>query len=147
MSEVAAQDYVEILNLYAKYNLCSDAGDAEGYADCFSSNGKLELADAKIDVTGRDNFVAFKNRDFAGRPHIYRRHWNGSIHLEKIDDNTVIGRCYLLAFNGKPAVLPVIADCGVYRDRVVKERGQWKFAHRYLKMDATTFALKEKAER
>ncbi|MGE3702019.1 MAG: hypothetical protein AB7G08_25030, partial [Hyphomicrobiaceae bacterium] len=42
----------------------------------------------------------------------YRRHWNGSVHLEKIDDNTVRGRCYLLAFNGKPKSLPAIADCG-----------------------------------
>lgn len=142
MNEVAAQDYFDILNLYAKYNLCSDAGDAEGYADCFSANGKLELVDAQILVTGRDNFVAFKDRDFAGRAHIYRRHWNGSIHLEKVDDNTVIGRCYLLAFNGQPVELPAIADCGVYRDRIVRECGQWKFAHRFLKMDATTFGLK-----
>ena len=144
MAEVAAQDYVEILNLYAQYNLCSDAGDADGYADCFSSNGKLELVEAQIKVTGRENFVAFKKRDFAGRPHIYRRHWNGSIHLEKVDDNTVIGRCYLLAFNGEPTVLPHIADCGVYRDEGVKENGRWKFAHRLLKMDATTFKLKDK---
>ena len=29
---IAAQDYVDIQNLYAYYNLCSDAGDADGYA-------------------------------------------------------------------------------------------------------------------
>jgi hypothetical protein len=143
MSEVSAQNYVEILNLYAKYNLCSDAGDAAGYADCFSLNGKLELVTANITVTGREKFVDFKNRDFAGRPHIYRRHWNGSIHLEKVDEEAVIGTCYLLAFNGAPGVLPEIADCGVYKDRLVKESGRWKFAHRRLVMDATTFALKE----
>src|SRR5829696_6146996 len=132
MSEVAAQDYVEILNLYARYNLCSDAGDAEGYADCFASTGRLDLVTHQITVTGRENFREFKRRDFAGRPHIYRRHWNGSIHLEKVDDQTVIGRCYLLAFNGTPGSLPAIADCGVYEDRVVNEQGRWKFASRRL---------------
>jgi hypothetical protein len=144
MSEVAAQDYVEILNLYARYNLCSDAGDAEGYADCFSARGRLELETHQITVSGRENFMEFKRRDIAGRPHIYRRHWNGSIHLEKVDDETVIGRCYLLAFNGTPGDLPAIADCGVYEDRIVKERGKWKFANRHLVMDGTTFALREK---
>ena len=43
MNEVSAQDYVEILNLYARYNLCSDAGDGDGYADTFSSDGHLDV--------------------------------------------------------------------------------------------------------
>ena len=29
---ISAQAYVEIQNLYASYNICSDAGDAEGFA-------------------------------------------------------------------------------------------------------------------
>jgi hypothetical protein len=143
MNRVAAQDYVEILNLYARYNLCSDAGDAEGYADCFSSSGLLELVTHRITVAGRENFMEFKRRDIAGRPHIYRRHWNGSIYLEKVDERTVKGRCYLLAFNGTPGGLPAIADCGIYQDRIVKEGDKWKFANRQLTMDGTTFQLRE----
>ena len=139
MSEVPAQDYCEIQNLYAKYNLYSDAGDAEGYASCFSSKGILELATIGLTVSGHENFLEFKRKDKAGRPHIYRRHWNGSIHLERIDDRTVRGRCYLLAFNGIPGELPAIADVGVYEDMVIKENGAWKFAKRHLEMDATTF--------
>ncbi|WP_046866763.1 nuclear transport factor 2 family protein [Microvirga massiliensis] len=68
--------------------------------------------------------------------------WNGSIHLKKMADGSVRGRCYLLAFNGSPSELPAIADCGVYEDRIVNENGRWKFAHRRLVMDATTFKLK-----
>lgn len=135
----ASDDYVAILNLYATYNLCSDEGDAEGYAACFASKGVLELVTAGLTVTGHENFVEFKLKDKAGRPHIYRRHWNGSIELTQRDDGTVKGRCYLMAFNGTPTEIPAIADCGVYEDTIVKENGAWKFLLRHLVMDATTF--------
>lgn len=146
MSQVAAQDYTEILNLYALYNLCSDAGDAEGYAGCFSSNGVLELVPLGLTVTGHERFKDFKKRDFNSRTHIYRRHWNGSIHLEQLADGAVRGRCYLMAYNGTPGDLPAIADCGVYEDRLIKERGAWKFEHRRLVMDGSTFKLKDAAK-
>jgi hypothetical protein len=139
MSELSAQDHVEIQNLYARYNLCSDEGDAEGYASCFARDGVLELATIGLTVSGYENFLAFKRKDKAGRKNIYRRHWNGSLLLEKIDENTVRGRCYLLAFNGAPGELPAIADCGVYEDRIVRDGTSWKFARRHLEMDATTF--------
>ncbi len=38
---LSAQDYCEIQNLYAHYNLASDAGDAEAYASCFTEDGVL----------------------------------------------------------------------------------------------------------
>jgi hypothetical protein len=147
MNQVKAQDYVEILNLYARYNLCSDAGDADGYADCFSSKGELDVVTPgpSLSLTGRENFSAFKAREAAGRTRIYRRHWNGSIHLERVDDQTVIGRCYFLAYNGTPGQLPAIADSGVYKDRIIKEAGSWKFAHRHLTLDATSAAVGQKA--
>ena len=37
---VSPEEYVGILNLYAAYNLASDAGEAEAYADCFMENGE-----------------------------------------------------------------------------------------------------------
>ena len=71
MAELSAQDHVEIQNLYAKYNLCSDEGDAEGYASCFTREGVLELATIGLTVSGRENFIEFKRKDKAGRPSIF----------------------------------------------------------------------------
>ena len=147
MNEVKAQDYVEILNLYARYNRCSDAGDAYGYADCFSSKGRMDTVTPgpTVAMSGREEFAAFKTREAGGRKHIYRRHWNGSIMLESVDDDTVIGYAYFMAFNGTPGQLPAIADSGVYKDRIVKEGGSWKFEHRHLTLDNRSAAIEPKA--
>lgn len=83
----AAQDYVEIQNLYAYYNLVSDAGDAEAYAGCFTDDGVLNINHLKFTVKGRADLIGFKEKDKAGRGERYRRHWNGSIVLETIDDH------------------------------------------------------------
>ena len=136
---VAAQDFVDIQNLYARYNLMSDAGDPEGYASCFTDDGVLEIDPLGVKVQGRASFVTFKQKDAAGRGGRYRRHWNGSLHLEKIDADTVRGRCYFHGYNGKPGELPVFADAGVYEDRIVRTGGGWRFARRHITMDASSW--------
>ena len=136
---LSAQEYVDIQNLYARYNLMSDAGDAEGYASCFTDDGVLQIEPLGVTVQGRASFVAFKVKDAAGRGGRYRRHWNGSLHLEKIDADTARGRCYFHGFNGKPGELPVFADAGVYDDRIVRVGGAWRFARRHLTLDGSTW--------
>ncbi len=136
---VSAQDYVDIQNLYARYNLMSDAGDPEGYAACFTDDGMLQIDPLGVKVQGRPSFVAFKQKDAAGRGGRYRRHWNGSLHLEKIDADTVRGRCYFHGYNGKPGELPVFADAGVYEDRIVRTGSGWRFARRHITMDASSW--------
>ena len=129
---IDAQDYVEILNLYSAYNLASDSGDAEWYAHCFTVDGEQH---GTYDVIGREALIAYKRRDYAGRSHLYRRHWNGSIHLERIDEHTIRGRCYLFGYNGEPGSLPHVTHAGVYNDTLRRENGRWKFAHRKLAFD------------
>ena len=136
---VSAQDYVDIQNLYARYNLMSDAGDPEGYAACFTDDGVLQIDPLGVKVQGRASFVTFKQKDAAGRGGRYRRHWNGSLHLEKIDADTVRGRCYFHGYNGKQGELPVFADAGVYDDRIVRTGGGWRFARRHITMDASSW--------
>jgi 3-phenylpropionate/cinnamic acid dioxygenase small subunit len=137
---VTAQEYVDIQNLYAAYNLASDAGDAQAYASCFTEDGVLRLEPLDVTVRGRASFVAFKEKDAAGRGGKYRRHWNGSLHLEKIDRDTVRGRCYFHAYNGKPGELPTLADAGVYEDTIVRVGGTWKYAKRHLTLDGSTWS-------
>ena len=136
---ISALDYLEIQNLYSYYNLMSDAADVEAYASCFTDDGVMESPEIGINVTGRSDLIAHKERDKANRGGKYRRHWNGSIHLERLGDGSVRGRCYLLAYNGEPGDLPTLADCGVYEDILVEVNGAWKFARRTLTMDGSTW--------
>jgi hypothetical protein len=138
-NNVPAQDYVDISNLYAYYNLCSDAGDPEGYASCFTEDGLLNLVTLSFTKRGRATLEAFKRADAAGRNGRYRRHWNGSLHLEAMPDGLIQGRCYFVAYNGTPGQLPDLSDAGHYVDTIVKENGAWKFAERRLTLDGTTF--------
>jgi hypothetical protein len=142
-SGLSADDYVEIQNLYSLYNLCSDAGDAEGYASCFTEQGVLRIDAVGIRLEGRATLLAFKRADAGRRGGRYRRHWNGSLHLQKQTDGSVRGRSYLHGYNGDPGKLPELADVGSYVDRIVKISGEWKFAERVITMDASSFKAPE----
>jgi hypothetical protein len=129
---VSPEEHAEIVNLYAAYNLASDAGDAEAYADCFMENGEHH---GTYDVYGRAALIEYKKADKAKRTHLYRRHWNGSLHLEKIDAGTIRGRCYFFGYNGEPGSSPAMTHGGVYTDLIRRENGRWKFAERRIAFD------------
>ena len=133
-------DQLAIRELYAVYNLASDATESERYADCFTPDGAMLSPEVGIVVRGRAALIAHKERDKANRKGQYRRHWNANLHLEPQPDGSVRGQCYLLAYQGNPGELPRLADCGVYEDRLVRDAsGAWKFAERRLTMDGSTW--------
>ena len=136
---ITAQEYTSIQNLYAYYSLCSDAGDADGFSDCFALMGELSIPGLKMSVKGREQLRAFKLKDKAQRGNRYRRHWNSGLYLERVDDQHIRGRCYLQAYNGEPGQLPVLADVGVYDDLLTVEEGEWRFVKRVITMDASSF--------
>lgn len=137
---LSADDFWAIHNLYARYNLCSDAGDVAGYADCFTEDAGLEVQPLGFKVAGQAQLRQHKERDASSRGGRYRRHWNGSIHLEPAGPDRARGRCYLVAYNGDPGQLPALADVGVYDDRLVKcADGKWRFSYRLLVMDGSTW--------
>lgn len=136
---IAAQEYTTIQNLYAYYSLCSDAGDADGFSDCFTQTGELSIPAVQMLIKGREQLHAFKLKDKAQRGNRYRRHWNSGLYLERVDNGQIRGRCYLQAYNGEPGHLPVLADVGVYDDLIEIEDGEWRFAKRVITMDASTF--------
>jgi hypothetical protein len=137
--KLPVEDQLDIQSLYGLYNLASDAADVDAYVDCFTEQGEMLSPEVGIDVHGHAGLRAHKERDKANRGGRYRRHWNGNLVLELLEDGSVRGRCYLVAYNGTPGDLPEIADCGVYEDVLTKVGGDWKFARRTLTMDGSTW--------
>jgi SnoaL-like protein len=136
---VTGDEYTEIINLYSAYNLTSDEGDAEGYANCFTPDGEHH---GTYDLKGRAELIRYKKEDKAKRTHLYRRHWNGSIHLEKIDGGTIRGRCYFFGYNGEPGQLPYMTHAGVYTDTIKLTEEGWKFAERRIAFDGAQAGIK-----
>lgn len=135
---LTASEWIEISSLYAYYNLCSDSGDAEGYASCFTEDGVMDQITRKLVIKGYQDLVVYKRKDVESRSGRYRRHWNSGLLLRKQPDGSVNGWCYLHAYNGEPGKLPVLAGAGVYDDTIVAVGGKWKFSIRKLTMDART---------
>ena len=139
---ITAEDHAAILNLYAEYNIHSDAGDAINYAMCFTGDGELtarmmknrELQAPFVEVKGFDDLVAYKKSEFESRGGIYKRHWNGSIFLTQLEQGKVRSRAYLNTYNYAPNLPPVMTS-GVYDDLVVRVEERWRFSRRYLIKD------------
>ena len=121
-----AQDFVEIQQLYAKYNWSLDSGDAEAYASTFTSDGVFN------NNAGHDAIVKFANTFHAGLgAHV--RHWNTNLMITPTADGAS-GQVYLVLvdFANKP---PTIATSASYSDELVKTAQGWRFKKRQTKGD------------
>lgn len=130
------EEWVAIHNLYAYYNLCSDTGDAEGFASCFTVDGVLDQESRGLILQGHTAIIEYKRKEAASRNGKYRRHWNSGLFLNKQADSNVRGWCYLHAFNGDPGWMPIQQGAGVYDDLIIPVGREWKFSRRTLTMDA-----------
>lgn len=117
---MTAEDYLEIQQLYARYAHTLDLGDAEGWADTFTPDGVF------ADSTGRAELITFAE-GFYGRGGD-ARHWNSQVLITPTADGAD-GSCYLLLVNtgAQPASITV---SGIYRDKIVKTSGGWRFKER-----------------
>ena len=123
---LTAQDFVEIQQLYAKYNWTLDAGDAEGYALTFTADGVFN------NNVGHDAIVKFAETFHAGLgAHV--RHWNTNLMILPTAEGAH-GQVYLVLvdFANKPAT---IATSASYSDDLVKTAQGWRFKKRATKGD------------
>jgi len=121
-----AQDFVDIQQLYAKYNWSLDSGDADAYASTFTPDGVFN------NNVGHDAIVKFANTFHAGLgAHV--RHWNTNLMITPTADGAA-GQVYLVLvdFANKP---PTIATSASYTDELVKTPQGWRFKKRQTKGD------------
>lgn len=129
---LSAQDYFEIQQLYARYNIAIDSGDAEGWAATFTADGVFNS------FTGRDalvNFVKTWREKLGGAT---RKHWNNNLQITG-NSKEASASVYLMLvdFSTKP---PSILTTATYTDSLLKTKDGWRFTKRTTKGDAAPAA-------
>lgn len=126
-SSLSADDYVEIQQLYARYNNAIDSGDAEGYAATFVPDGTFNT------FNGHDALVEFIHNWREKMGGANRRHWNSNLTITPTPEGAS-GTVYLLLIDvgARP---PAIAAAAKYEDQLVKTAQGWRFKKRVTKAD------------
>jgi ketosteroid isomerase-like protein len=129
---LSSQDYQEIEQLYARYNVAIDSGDAEAYAATFTPDGIFNS------FSGHDALVGFVKAWRERLNGANRRHWNTNL-LISGDGRTATGSVYLmlLDISTKPASIAAVAT---YTDSLVKTASGWRFAKRTTHSDGAPTA-------
>ena len=81
---LSAQDYFEIQQLYANYNIAIDNGDAEGWATKFTPDGVFNT------FVGHDALIGFVKTWRERLGGASRKHWNTNL---EITGNSQAVRC------------------------------------------------------
>lgn len=124
---LTADDYVEIEQLYARYNQAIDSGDAEAWAGTFTEDGTFGNS------VGHDALVEFA-QGFHENQEGHARHWNANLVITPTDEGAD-GRCYLMLYNTGVRPPSVIVPA-IYEDKLVETADGWRFASRQVVPDA-----------
>jgi hypothetical protein len=126
--KLTMQDYVEIQQLYAKYNLAIDSGEAEVWADTFTPDGVFNKRFA-----GREALIGFIKLWREKMNGATRRHWNSNMNLVATPEGAT-GSVYLMLMNVGTTPASVLST-GMYADVLVKTPAGWRFKSRVVNGD------------
>jgi len=124
-SSLTADDYIEIQQLYAQYNMAIDSGDAEGWAATFVPDGSFNT------FNGHDALVGFIHRWKENMNGGNMRHWNTNLAIKGAPEGAS-GAVYLLLVDVSKRP-PAIMSAAKYEDQLVKTAEGWRFKKRVTK--------------
>jgi len=124
-------DWIEKLaihDLLARYAHAIDDLDPEAWAQCFTPDGVFQVGSRAM--RGQAALREY------GKVHVREircRHLTGNF-LYDVNGNEATGRASVLATVATPGGYKIFAQ-GRYVDRLVKQAGQWRIAHRRVDID------------
>jgi ketosteroid isomerase-like protein len=127
---MSSDDVLAIHTLLADYNLLSDDGSADAWADLFTDDGWLDPG-TMPKVGGRDALVAWARAVPQMIPGA--RHLVANVSVQ-VTGTSAIGRCYLQLWVPRDGAMSLMMS-GRYRDTFVKIDGEWRIASRELSVD------------
>ena len=103
-----AQDYFEIQQLYAHYNIAIDSGDAEGWAATFTPDGVFNT------FAGHDALVGFVKTWREKLNGATRKHWNNNLQITG-NSKEASGSVYLMLVDISTKPASIAGDCDLHR--------------------------------
>lgn len=126
-SGFTAQDYIEIEQLYARYNDAIDTGNADAWVGTFVADGVFNT------FKGQEGLRTFVEQ-YKGKMNGTRwRHWNTNLRITPTASGAS-GAVYLMLIDvsAKP---PAISSAAQYTDELVKTPQGWRFKSRATRPD------------
>lgn len=123
---LAVADHLAVLNHIARYNHAIDLGTPEEWADCFTDDAEFD-AEPVVHCHGRSELIAFAKATLT--PSRLGRHWNSNVWVDGDGDRARAQVYLMMVRSGK---FGEVGATGVYRDRLVRSSGQWRFEYRKL---------------
>ena len=118
-----------IQELCARYAHAIDDLDMEAWVQCFTLDGGFQVADWVI-----RGHLALREYAAVHVVEVRCRHMTGNL-LYEVHENEATGQSSVLATLATPGGYKIFGQ-GRYVDRLVKQNGQWRFAHRRVDVDS-----------
>lgn len=123
MSELTAEDVLEIQGLYARYAHCFDIGAPGAAAELFTEDGTFTRANG-IATSGRAELRGM-GEGVSGIRHLYT-----NIVVESDGPDGARGSCYNLRLRIDEDGRPAIHAIGLMTDRFARTAAGWRFRSR-----------------
>lgn len=130
-------DRIAIAELFARYGLCHDEVDAEGFGDCFTEAGVLDvsLAGPVFDrhvgrAAIRENLIRV-----AATQTDQRRHAVTNIEMTPTGQFSATARAYGVVTGADATGVRVVVSCAYTADLAREAGGLWRFARLWIGMD------------
>ncbi|HEY4409400.1 MAG TPA: nuclear transport factor 2 family protein [Acidimicrobiia bacterium] len=120
-------DRLDILDLYARYSVLFDTGQAEAWADLFTPDGTFLIVGGPS-LYGRGELAPFAERRYQDTPGI--RHIVSNVIVEPAADGAR-GSAYVVVLGGvDDGTETQILTLGGYDDRLARTEAGWRFESR-----------------
>jgi SnoaL-like domain len=132
---IGLQDYLEIQELYARYNHCIDLDRVDEWVDLFTPDGSFVSSQTHVGREQLSRFAPERAERQLALSFSRAQHWTTNLVLEQ-DEDVVHGSCYLARFavdkaTGKKEVVTL----GRYEDELVRTDAGWRFTRRIVRTD------------
>jgi SnoaL-like domain len=135
---LAAADFQQITEMFARVNFALDGLETECWVGCFTMNGSFEVSDASGKVIsryiGHDQLQDYMQRVADNPEHLAGiRHWNNGLHIEAVGDEIEVTSYLCIETTG---AAHTILTTGVERDRFQRVGNVWLFQERRIQLDS-----------